>query len=83
VLAASFGRKQLRKQFRESFAQARFHTAWTRSGHSSPEGEAIRISDCHRPSAEVPAVAACGKLDVLARNCAESAVHAAAWPSNA
>jgi hypothetical protein len=33
VLAASFGTKQLRKQFCASFAQARFHTAWTHMRH--------------------------------------------------
>jgi hypothetical protein len=33
VLTTSFGRRQLRKQFCAFFAQARFHTAWTLSGH--------------------------------------------------
>src|ERR1700694_3029045 len=32
VLTTSFGRRQLRKQFCASFAQARFHTAWTLLG---------------------------------------------------
>jgi hypothetical protein len=32
VLATSFGRRQLRKQFCASFAEARFHTALTQSG---------------------------------------------------
>jgi hypothetical protein len=32
VLTTSFGRRQLRKQFCASFAQARFHTAWVKNG---------------------------------------------------
>ena len=33
VLPTSSGRRQLRKQFCASFAQARFHTAWTHRRH--------------------------------------------------
>src|SRR5258707_5950654 len=33
ALATSVRRRQLRKQFCASLAQASFHTAWTRSGH--------------------------------------------------
>jgi hypothetical protein len=36
VLATSFGRRQLKKQFCASFALARFHTAWVDSVEKSP-----------------------------------------------
>src|ERR1700694_3871588 len=36
ALAASLGRRQLRKQFWASSARARFHTAWTQIGPQPP-----------------------------------------------
>ncbi len=37
VLATSFGRGQLRKQFCVPFAEARFHTAWVKAGKAQCE----------------------------------------------
>src|SRR5205823_2628228 len=55
VLPTSSGRRQLRKQFCASFAQARFHTAWTQLGHRA-EGRAHRAGlMLQRATADRPA----------------------------
>src|SRR6266576_659182 len=40
----SFGGRQLRKQFRASFAEAHFHIAWTRSGHPAKKEQKVAVS---------------------------------------
>jgi hypothetical protein len=43
VLATSFRRRQLRKQFCASFAQARFHTAWVIFGSRTASGQDLLV----------------------------------------
>src|SRR6266478_5765157 len=49
VLTTSFGRKQLRKQFCASFAQARFHTVWVK--RRTPAGD--RTGSALPPRADI------------------------------
>jgi len=52
VLAASFGRRQLRKQFCASFVQARFHTAWSNVDLTAyPEDRSGMSGKCHEQTA--------------------------------
>src|SRR5258706_3043167 len=43
ALATSVRRRQLRKQFCGSLAQASFHTAWAQSGHDRSIGEGLLL----------------------------------------
>jgi hypothetical protein len=76
VLATSFGRRQLRKQFCASFAQARFHTAWVTNG---PNGLEMRLryrpASRHRAFMSTRPGALCG-ADGAGRN---DCVYCALW----